>query len=183
MFNKKEVLEFIQFVNPDYVYNLTGPSSVYESIKTPDESIKKITTIFNNLTESLIKSKNFCNFFQSSSSEMFGNTNESILNENSNFKPNSPYATAKLINHESVINLNKTYDWPIVSGIMFNHESEFRTDNYLFPKIINSAIKIYFKKDDVLEIGSLDYKRDWSYAKDIVEIVIQLQKILSLLIM
>ena len=56
---------------------------------------------------------------------MFGNTNESILNENSNFKPNSPYATAKLINHESVINLNKTYDWPIVSGIMFNHESEF----------------------------------------------------------
>ena len=171
MFNKKEVLEFIQFVNPDYVYNLTGPSSVYESIKTPDESIKKITTIFNNLTESLIKSKNFCNFFQSSSSEMFGNTNESILNENSNFKPNSPYATAKLINHESVINLNKTYDWPIVSGIMFNHESEFRTDNYLFPKIINSAIKIYFKKDDVLEIGSLDYKRDWSYAKDIIEAV------------
>ena len=171
MLNKKEVFEFIQFVNPDIVYNFTGPSSVYESIKNPDESIRQITSIFNNLTESLIETENFCNFFQSSSSEMFGNTNESILNENSNFKPNSPYATAKLINHKSAMLLNKTYGWPIVSGIMFNHESEFRKDNYLFPKIINSALKIYFKKDEVLEIGSLDYKRDWSYAKDIIQAV------------
>jgi len=171
MLNKKKVLEFIEFVKPDNVYNLAGPSSVYESIKNPNESIEQITGIFNNLTESLIKTNNFCNFFQSSSSEMFGNINESILNENSDFNPNSPYATAKLINHKSVIDLNSTHNWPIVSGIMFNHESEFRTESYLFPKIINSALKIYFKKANVLELGSLDYKRDWSYAKDIVEIV------------
>ena len=171
MLNKEKVLEFIEFVKPDNVYNLAGPSSVYESIKNPNESIEQITGIFNNLTKSLIKTNNFCNFFQSSSSEMFGNINESILNENSDFNPNSPYATAKLINHKSVIDLNSAHDWPIVSGIMFNHESEFRTDNYLFPKIINSALKIYFKKANVLELGSLDYKRDWSYAKDIVEIV------------
>ncbi len=171
MLNKKKVLEFIEFVKPDNVYNLAGPSSVYESIKNPNESIEQITGIFNNLTESLIKTNNFCNFFQPSSSEMFGNINDSILNENSDFNPNSPYAIAKLINHKSVIDLNNTHNWPIVSGIMFNHESEFRTDNYLFPKIINSALKIYFKKANVLELGSLDYKRDWSYAKDIVEIV------------
>ena len=171
MLNKKKVLEFIEFVKPDNVYNLAGPSSVYESIKNPNESIEQITGIFNNLTESLIKTNNFCNFFQSSSSEMFGNINQSILNESSEFNPNSPYATAKLTNHKSVIDLNSTHDWPIVSGIMFNHESEFRTDSYLFPKIINSALKIYFKKANVLELGSLDYKRDWSYAKDIVEIV------------
>jgi GDPmannose 4,6-dehydratase len=93
------------------------------------------------------------------------------LNENSEFLPNSPYALAKLDNHNKVISLNKKYDWNIYSGITFNHESEFRKQNYLIMKIITAAWKIKNNKGINLTIGSLDYMRDWSHAQDIVEAI------------
>jgi len=161
------VNNLISDFKPHYVYNLTGPSSVYESFNNA-ENKKIITNIFDNLTSALIKSNNFARFFQASSSEMFSPDCNEKLNENSEFLPNSPYALAKLDNHNKVISLNKKYDWNIYSGITFNHESEFRKKNYLIMKIITAAWKIKNNKGSNLTIGSLDYMRDWSHAQDIV---------------
>ena len=168
-----EVDNLLTSFAPDYIYNLSGPSSVYESLK--NEKVKtEIINIFNNLVSSLIKNKNFCNFFQASSSEMFGINNDEYLNEKSQFNPNSPYAKAKLENHMSIENLRTEYEWEIYSGIMFNHESEYRKNNYLFMKIINTAINISKGSEDNLTLGSTEYIRDWSYAKDVSQAVFKI---------
>ena len=163
----RSVNNLIKDITPDAVYNLTGPSSVYESITNP-RIANQIEQIFNNLINSLIEEKNFCKFFQSSSSEMFG-PSDYKLNENSYFSPNSPYSFAKLNNHFKVSELRENYDWEVYSGIMFNHESEFRTNDFLIMKIIDGALNIKNKKTNLLTIGSLEIVRDWSYAGDIVE--------------
>ena len=162
----EETKKLIQDTKPDFVYNLTGPSSVYDSLKNPSVTKSLIINIFDNLTKAIIEESLFSNFYQASSSEMFGIDNGKKLDEKSKFNPNSPYAEAKLDNHFNVLKLAQKYEWNIFSGIMFNHESQFREDNYLFMKIINGAINIKNKKIDKLTLGSLDYVRDWSYAGD-----------------
>tara|TARA_Y100000590_G_scaffold217960_2_gene246904 strand:- start:109 stop:1074 length:966 start_codon:yes stop_codon:yes gene_type:complete len=162
----EETKKLIQDTKPDFVYNLTGPSSVYDSLKNPSVTKSLIINIFDNLTKAIIEESLFSNFYQASSSEMFGIDDGKKLDEKSKFNPNSPYAEAKLDNHFNVLKLAEKYEWNIFSGIMFNHESQFREDNYLFMKIINGAINIKNKKIDKLTLGSLDYVRDWSYAGD-----------------
>ena len=106
---------------------------------------------------------------------MYGlNNKEEIYDESSKMIPNSPYAEGKYLNHLKVKKFRESFDWNIYSGIMFNHESEFRKNNYLFMKIINSAINIKKGKQNFLEIGSLDYIRDWSYAGDIADGIFQI---------
>ena len=170
--DKKQVTNFIKDINPDVVYNLSGPSSVYKSFLNSDNK-ESILNIFNNLTSAIIENKIFPRFFQASSSEMFGISNE-LLNENSTFNPNSPYAEAKLINHLKVKELSENYNWPIFSGIMFNHESEFRNKDYLIMKIIKSAKEISINPNKRLTLGSLDYIRDWSYASDTVNAIYEI---------
>ena len=119
----------------------------------------------------MIKEEWFYPFFQASSSEMFSNANNQNLDEKSNFGPRSPYSEAKLQNHQKTIEYWKTYNWKIYSGIMFNHESEFRGEDYLFMKIINSARLIKFKKLKKFTVGSLDYQRDWLFAGDVVKAI------------
>jgi GDPmannose 4,6-dehydratase len=165
----EQTKKLLQTIHPSYVYNLSGPSSVYDSLITPEKSFLTITKIFSNLTNALIGESNFCNFFQASSSEMFGLELNKPLEENTPFVPNSPYAKAKLENHNKTQALSKSHNWNIYSGIMFNHESQFREDSYLFMKIINEAIKIKNHQSNALILGSLNYTRDWSYAQDISE--------------
>ena len=169
LLNSQTVNNLIKDITPDVVFNLTGPSSVYESISNP-KIANEIEEIFHNLINALVLENNFCKFFQSSSSEMFGPSNFK-LNENSFFSPNSPYSLAKLNNHFKVSELREKYDWEIYSGIMFNHESEFRTKDFLIMKIIEGALSIKRKKTNLLTIGSLDTVRDWSYAEDVVEAI------------
>lgn len=164
LLNEIEVYSFIENFKPDFVYNLSGPSSVYDSITNPKIKIE-IETIFNNLIKSLLKSSNLCNFYQASSSEIFKESNLR-LNEDSEMLAKSPYAEGKLMIHNKILSLRNKYEWDIISGITFNHESEFRKDNYLIMKIINAALNIKNKKAKSLQIGSLDYIRDWSYAGD-----------------
>lgn len=169
LLDSQSVNNLIKDIAPDAVYNLTGPSSVYESISNPKIAVE-IEEIFQNLVNSLLVENNFCKFFQSSSSEMFGPSNYK-LNEDSYLSPNSPYSLAKSVNHYKVSELKEKYDWEIFSGIMFNHESEFRTNNYLIMKIVEGALSIKDKSADLLTIGSLDIVRDWSYAGDVVEAI------------
>lgn len=164
LLNPETTRDFIQSYSPDFVYNLSGPSSVYDSFT--DKSIyDSILKIFDNLTSSLVENNLFPKFFQASSSELFANSSEP-LNESSLLLPRSPYAKAKLKNHYKVTSLKEEYSWSIYSGLMFNHESEFRKNNYLIMKIVNNAIKINNYKNHKLTIGSSEYIRDWSYAGD-----------------
>lgn len=169
-----ETFKTIEHFKPDTVINFSGPSSVYDSFNPDTKIHETIEIIFNNLTDALIATKNLAKFFQASSSEMFGNNNLENLNELSNFAPNSPYAHAKLKNHNKVLLLNEKYDWRIFSGIMFNHESQFRDEKYLVMKIIKGAEKIKSNNLDFIEIGSLAYIRDWSYASDITKAVFRI---------
>ena len=165
------VKKLVAGYKPDYIFNLSGPSSVYGSYITPEETYNSIVNIFTNLTNACIDSNNLSNFFQPSSSEMFKDAGANKLTEDSKFLPLSPYAKAKLKMHERVRELRNMYDWNISSGILFNHESEYRKDDYLFMKIINNAILIKNGNNTPLKIGSLDLIRDWSYAKDIAEAI------------
>ena len=168
--NFSDVSNFINDFKPSVVYNLSGPSSPSESIRNKEKYIM-IETIFNNLTKALINSKNLCNFFQASSSEMFEENVEGDLDEQSSFSPNSPYAVFKYNNHLKIKELKKKYDWNIYSGIMFNHESEFRSNEYLIMSLINSAIKISKSEKNYFNVGSLEYIRDWSFAGDVAEAI------------
>lgn len=169
--DKKQVFNIIEDIKPSQIYNLTGPSSVYESINKADFYRKSILNMFDNLTESCIELRLFPSFFQASSSETFDKNNTIPLNENSSFNPRTPYAEAKYEVYNSVIALRETYDWNIKAGIMFNHESEYREQGYLFSKIIDSAIKIKNNQLDKLTVGSLSYIRDWSFAGDVAEAI------------
>ena len=164
-------------IRPTQIYNFSGPSSVYESYKNPSKSMKQIKNIFNNLTESLISLKHFPKLFQASSSEMYGKNSKLLLNTTDNFIPISPYAKAKYENHKKVLMLNEKYNWEIFSGIMFNHESEFRNNDYLIMKVISSAKGILKNEISYLTIGSLEYRRDWLYAEDTVDAVYKIMQI------
>tara|TARA_B100002019_G_C21274805_1_gene604746 strand:- start:12052 stop:13023 length:972 start_codon:yes stop_codon:yes gene_type:complete len=169
LLDQRKIEKLFLNLQPSTVYNFTGPSSVYESLIDNGDSQKQIVEIFDNLISASMKLDNLPNFFQPSSSEMFGPGDYNVLNEDSPFNPISPYAEAKLKNHLRVIELAKNYDWNIKSGIMFNHESEFRKDNYLFSKVIKSVIEIENGTRESLTVGSLEYERDWSFAGDIVD--------------
>lgn len=166
----KTVKSIITDTQPDYIYNLSGPSSVYKSLTDNNQTYTEITTIFNNLATAISDSNVDCNFFQASSSEMFA-PSLSALSEDSILSPRSPYAEGKLQIHEKIQLLKGRGNINYSSGIMFNHESEFRGDQYLIMKIINFALKVRTNKKEMLKIGSLDLIRDWSYAEDVAEAI------------
>ncbi len=158
----------IKDTRPMQIFNLSGPSSVYDSYIDPVKTDFEIYTIFNNLLNSIIKNKLDTFMYQASSSEMFG-TNSGTLDEESKFNPLSPYAKSKLKVHNEIQKIRNLENVKISSGIMFNHESEFRNNNYLIMKIILKALSIKNNEEGFLKLGSLRYERDWSYAKDISE--------------
>ena len=170
----EEVYKFFSDVRPDFIFNMMGPSSVNKFIENP-EKMKNITINgFNNITKSLIATRNFCNFYQASSSEMYGYESKKGFDEFSEFKPNTSYAEAKHYVHMKSIQLEEKYEWNIVSGIMFNHESEFRDSNFLIMKLINNVLEIKENKKIKIDLPSLNIARDWSYAKDICDGVFEL---------
>ena len=172
--NTTEVFNLINRIKPSQIYNLSGPSSVYDSLANQKYFQETINSIFDNLANSCIKQNHFPAFFQACSSEMFSIKNTMPLNEESTFEPRSPYASAKYEIFNKVNSLKEQFDWNIKSGIMFNHESEFRNKDYLFMKIFNSAKKIKNKpkinKETTLaelklEIEKLDAELEKNYAE------------------
>jgi len=166
---KSEVKKLVSDNKFDFVYNLSGPSSVYESIKNPQKSKEEISLIFNNLIDSFVDENYYPNFFQASSSEMFNEEPTKNISEKFRLSPTSPYGQAKAEIHEYISSIRNKYHWNISSGIMFNHESELRSGDYLFMKIINSAIEIKNNVNNEIKLGSLDIQRDWSYAGDVMK--------------
>ena len=171
LLNQNDVEKLLIDLKVDKIINLSGPSSVYNSFQDPEDYKNIIISQFNNLVNGCKASNTFPTFFQASSSEMFSNSAQIPLSEHSKMEPRSPYSEAKSALHSKVYELRNNNDWNIKSGVMFNHESEYRLENFLVMKIINTVIDIYSQKTSELIVGSLEYKRDWSYAYDIVKAI------------
>ena len=170
--DKDRILKILKKVKPDEIYNLSAQSSVGHSFVDP------YTTLNFNILSVLywlecIKSIDpSIKFYQASSSEMFGNVRESDLplRESLVFRPASPYGVSKAAAHWLVVNYRESNHMFCSCGILFNHESPLRGENYVVKKIINTAVKIKMGlMNGPLLLGNLQVKRDWGYAPDYVD--------------
>ncbi|WP_337220704.1 GDP-mannose 4,6-dehydratase [Vibrio parahaemolyticus] len=162
-------IRLLQETNPDEVYNLAAQSFVGVSFDQP-LTTAEITGIGPvNLLEAIRIVNDKIRFYQASTSEMFGKVQEIPQRETTPFYPRSPYGVAKLYAHWMVINYRESYDIFATSGILFNHESPLRGQEFVTRKITDTVAKIKLGLSDKLELGNLDAKRDWGFAKDYVE--------------
>lgn len=158
-------------VQPDEVYNLAAQSHVAVSFETP-EYTGEVNALGALRILDVIKSlglKEKCRFYQASTSEMFGGASVTPQNESTPFYPRSPYGAAKLYAHWITINYREAYGMFACSGILFNHESPRRGENFVTRKVTLSLANILKGTLDKLYLGNLSSLRDWGYAKDYVE--------------
>ena len=159
----------IKLAKPNEIYNLAAQSFVAASFKEPLHTSYASGIAVLNLLEAIRLSDKSIKFYQAGTSEMFGKAQSIPQNESTPFYPRSPYAVAKLYGHFMSINYRESYDIFAACGILFNHESPLRGLEFVTRKITNSAAKIALGKLDCLELGNLEAKRDWGFAKDYVE--------------
>jgi GDPmannose 4,6-dehydratase len=162
-------IRLLEMAKPREVYNLAAQSFVGVSFDQP-ATTAEITGVgaLNQLEAIRIVDKSI-RFYQASTSEMFGKVQAIPQKEDTPFYPRSPYGVAKLYAHWITINYRESYDMFGSSGILFNHESPLRGREFVTRKITDSVAKISLGKLDVLELGNLDAKRDWGFAKEYVE--------------
>ena len=160
VFNKYKIKE---------VYNLAAQSFVYSSFQNPIETSLVNSIGVLNLLEIIRNQKNKIKFYQASTSEMFGKHQKKNQDEKTLFHPRSPYATSKTFAHFTVQNYREAYNLHAVNGILFNHESPLRGEEFITRKITLGLSKIYLNKQKILKVGNLYSKRDWGYAGDYVE--------------
>lgn len=162
-------IRLLQQTEATEVYNLAAQSFVGVSFDQPitTADITGIGPV--NLLEAIRIVNPKIRFYQASTSEMFGKVQAIPQKEDTPFYPRSPYGVAKLYAHWMTINYRESYDIFGTSGILFNHESPLRGQEFVTRKITNSIARIKLGKQDVLELGNMDAKRDWGYAKDYVE--------------
>ena len=161
--------EIIKRIEPDEIYNLAAQSFVGSSFRQP-KATAEITGIGPlNLLEAIRLINPKIRFYQASTSEMFGKVQAIPQDENTPFYPRSPYGTAKLYAHWMTVNYRESYDIFAASGILFNHESPLRGIEFVTRKITDGVARIKLGKLECLELGNLDAKRDWGFAKEYVE--------------
>jgi GDPmannose 4,6-dehydratase len=154
---------------PDEIYYLAGQSSVGLSFLEPKETISSnVLGILNVLEVCRLISKKI-RIYYAGSSECFGDTAGIAATEETNFHPQSPYAVSKTSAFWLVDNYRNAYDMFICYGILFNHESPFRSQRFVTQKIISTALRISEGSQEKLELGRLDISRDWGWAKEYVE--------------
>ncbi|ERJ35188.1 MULTISPECIES: GDP-mannose 4,6-dehydratase [Burkholderia] len=151
------------------VYNLAAQSFVGVSFDQPSTTAAITGLGPLNLLEAIRIVNTDIRFYQASTSEMFGKVQAIPQVESTPFYPRSPYGVAKLYAHWITVNYRESYDIFGCSGILFNHESPLRGREFVTRKITDSVAKIHLGKLDVLELGNLDAKRDWGFAKEYVE--------------
>jgi GDPmannose 4,6-dehydratase len=160
----------VKLVQPDEVYNLAAQSHVKISFDSPlftaDADAMGVLRLLEAIRQAGLT--DHTRFYQASTSEMFGKVQEIPQKETTSFYPRSPYGVAKLYGHWIVKNYRESYNMFACSGILFNHESPRRGENFVTSKIVLSLNNIARNKQDVLELGNLDALRDWGHAKDYV---------------
>ena len=162
-------ISLLEKIKPDEVYNLAAQSFVGASFEQPNTTAVITGLGALNLLEAIrIVDKSIC-FYQASTSEMFGKVQSVPQTELTAFYPRSPYGVAKLYAHWMTINYRESYGIFASSGILFNHESPLRGLEFVTRKITDAVAKIKLGTLDVLELGNIDAKRDWGYAREYVD--------------
>lgn len=154
---------------PDEFYNLGAQSHVGASFTSAESTLQINATGVLNCLEAIRELSPLTKFYQASTSEMYGDNMDAPQNELTTLSPNSPYAVAKVAAHNLVINYRKAYGLFACSGILFNHESERRGEQFVTRKITKAAARIKFGLQKELKLGNLDTKRDWGYAPEYVD--------------
>lgn len=162
-------IRLLQTTEATEVYNLAAQSFVGVSFEQPVTTAEITGLGAVNLLEAIRIVNPKIRFYQASTSEMFGKVQEIPQKESTPFYPRSPYGVAKLYAHWMTVNYRESYGIFGASGILFNHESPLRGREFVTRKITDSMAKIKLGKLDVLELGNLDAKRDWGFAKEYVE--------------
>jgi GDPmannose 4,6-dehydratase len=161
----------IKKIQPDEIYNLAAQSHVQISFEIPEYTTQVNAVGVLNLLNIIKNSQKKIKFYQASTSEMFGSQNKMPLYEESKMDPASPYGAAKLYAYNLVRNYRASYNIFAANGILFNHESPLRGENFVTRKITIGISEIFHGQKKILEIGNFNSKRDWGHAKDYAEAI------------
>ena len=165
----RSVLQTLLKVRPDEVYNLAGQSSVGLSFEQPVETLESISVGTLNLLEAIRFSELPIKLYNAGSSESFGDTGRLAADEETPFRPRSPYGVAKAAAFWQVANYREAYQLYASTGILFNHESPLRPERFVTQKIVATACRIARGSSEKLTLGNIDIARDWGWAPDYVE--------------
>ena len=171
MTDSSSLIRIIKEIKPDEIYNLAAQSHVKVSFDVPEYTAEVDAVGCLRLLEAvrILDLTKKCRIYQASTSELFGKVQEVPQNEKTPFYPRSPYGVAKQYGFWIVKNYREAYGMYAVNGILFNHESERRGENFVTRKITLAASRIAAGLQDCLYLGNLDALRDWGYAKDYIE--------------
>lgn len=162
------VFDVIRNYRFDEIYNLAAQSFVGASWDLPHQTTQVNSMGVLNILDAIKRDSPLTKFYQASTSEMYGLVQEQIQTETTPFYPRSPYGVSKLYSHWLTVNYRESYNLHLSSGILFNHESPLRGEQFVTKKITRQLSEIKIGKREVLQLGNLNAKRDWGFAKDYV---------------
>lgn len=170
MTDATSLIRTIAEIKPHEIYNLAAQSHVQVSFETPEYTANADALGALRLLEAIkiLNLQAYTKFYQASTSELYGKVQETPQKETTPFYPRSPYAAAKLYAYWMVVNYREAYNFHASNGILFNHESPLRGETFVTRKITKAVAAIHHGKQNYLELGNLDAKRDWGHAKDYV---------------
>ena len=165
------VMNIINRIKPDEIYNLSAQSHVAVSFEIPEYTANVDALGCLRILEAIKSSKltKKCKFYQAGTSEMYGKVHEIPQTEKTSFYPRSPYGVSKVFSHWMTINYREAYNMFACNGILFNHESPRRGETFVTRKVTIALSKIKLGLQKKLLVGNLNAKRDWGHAKDYVE--------------
>ena len=163
------VNHLVKTLRPDEIYNLAAQSHVKISFDVPEYTADVTGVGALRLLEAIRESGIHTRFYQASSSELYGRVEKTPQKEDTPFQPVSPYAVAKLFAYWTTVNYRDSYGIYACNGILFNHESPRRGENFVTRKITLAAARIKLGLQKEIRLGNLDARRDWGFAKDYVE--------------
>jgi GDPmannose 4,6-dehydratase len=171
MTDSTNLIRIIQEIQPDEIYNLAAQSHVHVSFETPEYTANADGLGTLRILEAirLLGMVEKTKFYQASTSELYGMSQEVPQNENTPFYPRSPYAVAKLYGYWITVNYREAYNMYACNGILFNHESPVRGETFVTRKITRAAVRISMGTQEQVYLGNLDAKRDWGHAGDFVD--------------
>jgi GDPmannose 4,6-dehydratase len=167
--DQNSLVRTLSAVQPDEVYNLAAQSHVKVSFEMPEYTTDVTALGVLRLLDAVRELGLRCRVYQAGSSEMFGLVQETPQNERTPFHPRSPYAVSKVYGHWMAVNYRESYGMHVSNGILFNHESPRRGENFVTRKITMGLAAIKQGRARQLRLGNLDAKRDWGFARDYVE--------------
>ena len=173
MTDSTSLIQIVQKVQPDEIYNLAAQSHVQVSFEQPEYTANADGLGVLRLLEAVrtLGLENKTKFYQASTSELYGMVQQTPQSETTPFYPRSPYAVAKLYGYWTVVNYREAYGMYACNGILFNHESPLRGETFVTRKITRGLARVKVGLQKQLFMGNLDAKRDWGHARDYIEMM------------